>query len=1087
MKEIIQSRLLEKSLPKGTIERKQLFGQLRANSEKALILVCAPAGYGKTTLVTDYITKEKIKYSWVHIQKDVDNIYSFILYISYSLQKVKPEFGKNTIPFIEDYRERFGQTKNLNSITSDIITVFINEFINHFTDDVTIVIDDLSNIKSSSWVSACMDMIFENIPSNMHFIITSREIPDFNLHLLKAKRNLCIISSDDLSFSYEETEELIKNSYGVSSGTNEIRQLKDYIGGWVTGLHLIIQSTQGELKNLHLEKMTILEDIYNYFTEDIFNNLNDETRKFLLYTSQFESFNLSLTDYIFGSKTGTIIKNLLQKNIFIQIDTAKTDKENIFYKYHTLFRKFLISRHRNTLSVSEANEVLVKASEYYLEKNDIGNAVMPLLKTGSKEKAIKLIESNFMKYFSEGHYELLWNWLTASMPEAEENASMLFYMAILFRMYKGDTEGSFNYLDRAIDLSKKSGNKEIQFKACIYKARTLIGTGRIKESLDLLKKLDIKALKAENHATLVYVTAFAHYQNGDYNKALAILDDLDNDETGRNLSIINLYGHICLIRGDYSKSIAYYEKVIRKSVRITDKFETYCNLILLYAQSGKFEKAREYQALAGEISDAISIPIFRITYLLAVQSLHFEFGDYEGAINLLNGMNKIALEINHKYYIFLSYSLIGDCYYYLNKLSKAEEYYDLAFKYVNDTNETERIQYSVTKSLLLKKSKLHPEIEGVLLEAHEFYKENNFSYNLAQTGLHLADYYYKSKNYKTSLEYLQSTLQLSREKDYISFLQRDLADLRHLYDYAAANNIEKDFIKELIFNETEKKESEWISAEAKTRLDSEAASYYDIFLKCFGKGEIVIRGTVIDDNFWTKKKWKLIFIYLLLNPARQLSKDKIIDIFYPDTQIESADNIFHQMVSKFRSIFKPPVQDTDEKGKKTKNTQVNLAPPLVSYEDKQLSINNDYLQFTDINEFEKLYKKASVTKSDDQLINLLSRAAGLYKGDFLEGIYDTWAEELRTKYSSHYIEIAEKLMEILFNKGKFDEVIETAENLNRLDKYNLKSYEYLLKALHNLKRHKMLKDTFTRLSKTYVKEYDEELPLSFTSKVKPML
>ena len=152
-------------------------------------------------------------------------------------------------------------------------------------------------------------------------------------------------------------------------------------------------------------------------------------------------------------------------------------------------------------------------------------------------------------------------------------------------------------------------------------------------------------------------------------------------------------------------------------MNIIDKFETNCNLILLYSQSGKFEIASELIEPMREISEKIPIPIFKISFLLALQAFKFEFGEYEESINLLEEMNGIAAALNHKYYIYLGYSLIADTYYYLGRLSKCEEYYDMAFTYMNDENQLEKIQFSSLKAILLKKKNINASIETVLLEA----------------------------------------------------------------------------------------------------------------------------------------------------------------------------------------------------------------------------------------------------------------------------------------------------------------------------------------------------------------------------------
>lgn len=1102
MENIVHTRLLQKSLPKGIVERKKLFRSLGENMNKSLILICAPAGYGKTTLVQDFIAKKSLKFSWLHVHADMDNFYSFITYLTHSLQKLEPSFGKNTIALLEDYRERFNPIKNIGRVVNDIITVFLNEFITIFKDDVTIVIDDLGNIGNSEWQTKCFNMIFENIPSNMHVIITSRQIPVFNLSVLKAKRDIMSLSSADLAFSFDETEELLKANYDINSSEKEIKSLKDNLGGWITGIHLVIQSSGGEFHKLRLDKMIIMEDVYNYFTEDIFNNLDEDIQNFLLMTSILDTISPDLCDYVFNfDRSAQIIEGLLNKNIFIYINTELGTKDETSYSYHLLFRKFLNARAKGTISSEEMNAFFLKTAAFYIENKNYHRAIDYLISGGNVKDAIKYIEENFQDYFDTGKFESVWRWFeNISDDTINKSALLLFYKSQIMRVYKGDSEVSLSYLEQAIDLAEKNKDYDLMIRAILSRSRNLISSGKINEAIKNLEKVSSKKEKGEAEAKLNFMSAFAFYQNGDYDKAVKMLDKAvellentdDSPETANTkLDVFNLFGHIYLIRGDYSKSIAYYEQVVKRSKRVIDKYETYCNLILLNAQSGKFDKALEYLEEANQISQTISIPIFRITYLLAYQSIKFEFGDYEGSIETLEEINRIASNINHKYYIFLSYSLIGDSYYFLNRLSKAEEYYDLAFKYVNDESRLEKIQYSFTKALLVKKENIIDQLEDVLRETYDYYSENKFTYNKTQSAFHMADYYYKTRNYNTAVVYLKEALNVSAEKEYVSFLQREYPDMRYLFDFAIANNIQKDFIKSLVHTLTSKKDAEWISLAARKRLAESTENYYDIKLKAFGKGEIVIRGTVIDESFWSKKKWKIIFIYLMLSPKRELTKDKIIDVFYPDTPIESAENIFHQMVSKFRSITKivsgeekaAPVKG---KGKKTA-AEAQLVSQILIYEDKLLKINDDFIFYIDSNEFDKIYKKASMAKNTEKKTELLRSAIEVYKGDFLEGNYETWSEELRMKYQSYFISMSEDLIKILAEEKDFDEVLEYSENLIKYDALNFTAYEHAIKAYEALNKLKQAREKYSRLIKAYEKEYNEKLPASFTSKVASIL
>src|SRR5207247_767384 len=211
----------------------------------------------------------------------------------------------------------------------------------------------------------------------------------------------------------------------------------------------------------------------------------------------------------------------------------------------------------------------------------------------------------------------------------------------------------------------------------------------------------------------------------------------------------------------------------------------------------------------------------------------------------------------------------------------------------------------------------------------------------------------------TAFKFLTEALDVSKEKEYISNLKRKLIYLRYLFDFAIANNIRKDFIALIKDSVMNRKEEEWISSECRRRLETLRQSHYDISLTTFGKSEIMIRREPVPENDWSKKKWKLIFIHLLLNSKKGLTKDKIIDVFYPETNIESADNIFYQRISKFRNLIRLGKGEAEKQKAKKSGKELKTTPPIIEYEDGILSLNKDLTYYIDADEFENSYKLSS--------------------------------------------------------------------------------------------------------------------------------
>ena len=285
-----QSKIQPYKFSGKIVNRTSLIEKLNKNKEKSLLLICAPAGYGKRSLALEFLNFNSVKFSWLNIHPEMSNFYVFINYLVLSLKKVDKSFGKSTQLMIDDYREKFNFDSHQEIIINDIIAVFQNDLLQSFEDEVYIVLDDLGKISDAFWIKSTFEKMFENLPANIHFVITSRSIPDINTGLLKAKRNMLKIGMQELAFTAEETGILVNDLYGMNISGNEIMSLSSNLNGWITGIHLILQSYGSSFPGIKFDKIKVLDDVFNYFTEDIFSTLNSETQDFLLFTSLLDTF-----------------------------------------------------------------------------------------------------------------------------------------------------------------------------------------------------------------------------------------------------------------------------------------------------------------------------------------------------------------------------------------------------------------------------------------------------------------------------------------------------------------------------------------------------------------------------------------------------------------------------------------------------------------------------------------------------------------------------------------------------------------------------------------------------------------------------
>ncbi len=1089
---IIKTRITPKKLTDKIVSRERLLSKFRDNSGKNMIFVTGPAGYGKTTSVLDYLNSEKKPYAWFHVSSDIESFYGFINYFIHALRVLKTDFGEKTLELVSSLvQSNLLSIDEAGSINS-VMGTFVNDFVSDFTDETYMVLDDLHNIPEGSWLNAAINSLIGNFPANLHIIITSRSEPGFNIAKLKAKRNLLIIDSDDLNFTLDETEKLVTDIYSLLYDKDDISKLDKTIDGWVTGLHLILQAYGEDFKKvISGGHKRADENIFDYFAEDIFNQIDPAQQDFLLFTSMLDSFTTAMCDKILGiTGSKTILSELKRKNLFIEstiIKGIKSETDDL-YSYHNLFRQFLNSKLSDSKTAIEISSFAEKIFRYYLETGDNTSAIEYSLKAKNYEKASELLTREYESVFGMGRYEQLWKWIEQFPKDhLEANSELLFIKGKLLRFFKNDLEKASEHFKKII--SNTASETKLHVFASSELSEILQVTGKPEEALNIFKKLYQIETPPGLKSKIIISLARSYYRLGAkyYDDIIKLLDECifiaeENELEQAITDIYGLYGRIYLNKGDFIKSQHYFESTAKRETNIYKKFQTINNLVLSFGWSGQYLKAKEYYDEAAKIFGQFKGPVFERDFIRLTALLAFEAGDYESAIMHFTELVNLDKKNEFNSYLTLHYLFICEANILMNENEKAKAYLELAEIAKDPEDEYLNVEMNSHRAIVEKMKNVNSSIEKILLETLKSY-ENSSLYSTTQIQFHLADYYFKNGLYSTSLQYLDSCLKTASEKQYNSFVVQHFMQMRYLFDFAISNNIHKQYISKIYNIVVERNSITWLSQECISRIKKESVMLWDIQLNTFGGTELFVRGNPVPDEKWIRKKSKLLLIYLLVNQGIKINKDKVLGLFFNELSASSAENVFHQAITNIRSALKPEqrlpshAEKIYKKAKPAKNNEapVEISPSYLIYEDKILYMSGEFVYKTDVLEFNRLCSIVKSPETDEnRKIESAKTAVDLYKGEFLPGYYDEWIEEMRTVLEHKYIEICEILIDLFHKRKNFDELITYSEKLLQVDKLHEEASLALIEAYTAIGNNNMAKKKFSQLLKNYEDEYGEK-------------
>lgn len=345
------------------VPRPHLLERLDQHRSRPLTLVSAPAGFGKSTLVSSWLEARDCPGGWVSLDKNDNNLHLFLSIFLAAVQSMFPDAGRKTLAMA-------------NALAIPPVSVLAKSLINELDQieqPFILVLDDFHLIKDES-VHDLLTELLHHPPQSMHLVLVVRRDPALPISTLRAQDLVTEIRTRDLRFTITETVTFLTQELRTQVDPSTAAALEDKTEGWVTGLHLaaISMRHRGNLDPKLLEPQVDAQYVLEYLFNEVFSHQPPEISQYLINSAILDRFCGALCEVVCAAGVDPLIREfggwefiawLKKENLFL----IPLDTENRWFRYHHLFQKLLINQLKRHRSAEEINTLHVRASAWFVE------------------------------------------------------------------------------------------------------------------------------------------------------------------------------------------------------------------------------------------------------------------------------------------------------------------------------------------------------------------------------------------------------------------------------------------------------------------------------------------------------------------------------------------------------------------------------------------------------------------------------------------------------------------------------------------------------------------------------------------------
>ena len=1053
------------------------------------------AAQGKTTLVASHVKTAKIHYAWLNLdQSDSDpvNLYHSII------QSLEHELKEPDLSF-----PLHGFTGKMNPALA--ISLFREgaKFISKNVPNSThLVLDGLDRLNHDPLPFQCLQVMMENLSSNIRFIMLSRGTPplSFEFQHLIIRQEAFILRNEDLAFKQQEVKDFFKKIKIIPLDQNQIRKIYAATEGWVGGLILLSESLRRRSGSSR-EKFIAQElpdyfndEIYQYFGKEIFSSQPGEAQQFLLKSSVLEIIEPCFAKELFETENAEeILRTHARENLFVH--SFYDEKRGWLFRYHHMFRNFLKAKYFAETTAEERVSLDLKTGNLLKKRGDLENAIKYFLKAKAYPQAIPLMEQYGMELLRTGRKNELASWMD-TLPEdlLQKNPWLLLYrtMSKLFRTGK---ENVFSF-QRAYQLFNQNREINGELVSLAQLILTVVQTGlHILSITPLIKKAEalLESIEDEiyphERATLWYCISHAYILvEGDIRKGLQAAENayiLSKEVRDIPLQAYALVssaaGFICV--GEFSRA----EEACRKLETSVQKIDYHKELkamkamvhCLLSISQGDFEKARHFSKLLQTVieeSGFVSLApwVYEITgYLRLIRR------DLIDAEQLGKRYLSTARSLENDFLKGLALRLLGLIYLHQKDFKKAREVVDQS---VHALSKEAPSRYHLNRVKIISGLICH-EIKEIergekeLTEALQFFSSISSHHSLVETHWCLAFLKWDQKKREEAILHLRTGFKTAEKKKYKYFYLFGRHYLMKACLLALELKIEEpiNYMTQLLtlhLSPATEEELKKLSNHSDPAIQNKVGEIRRTIhrsraprlrIETLGGFRVFRRDSLIEEKEWDRQQPKQLLKAILSRGMTSIPKEILIEDLWPEEKPKQAENNFKITLQRLRKSLEP-------------NSLNEFGSSYIHLHDNQIRLDHELCQ-VDIYRFLSLIKQGEEMKKrgeDRKALSFFIGALEIYKGDFLgEDLYSPWTDNKREELRNKYIELLYQTAHLHDRQGSFKKSVDCFIKVIQADPLLEESYQklmtlYFTKGRYNeaLKTYKVCKKVLKKELKT---------------------